>query len=89
MNNLETALKFKALGDEIRLNILELIKEKEYCVCDLTDALKIKQPAVSYHIKILCDAKLIKCRNDGKWTYYSIAITNYKELIKYLIDLSI
>lgn len=64
---------FKALADENRLEIIELLKSGEKCACKLLDALKIGQPTLSHHMHILCESGLVSARRDGKWTYYSLS----------------
>ena len=54
---------FKALCDEKRLSILELLKGGEKCACVLMEELNIAQSALSYHMKILCE-----CGNSNKQT---------------------
>lgn len=62
----------KALADKTRLEILLLLSRREMAVCELIDALKLSQPAVSHHLKILKYAQLVKDTRDGKWVFYSI-----------------
>lgn len=64
---------FKALGDENRLKILQMLKKEELCVCEVIEELQhLTQPTISHHLKILKQAGLVKDRRDGKWIYYSI-----------------
>ena len=63
---------FKAFADANRIRVLELLCEGEQCACILLDDMKISQPTLSHHMKILCDAGIVKSRRDGKWNYYSI-----------------
>lgn len=70
--NSEYIRVFKALTDENRIRVLELLCEGEQCACVLLDDLKIKQPTLSHHMKILCDSGLVVSRKEGKWNYYSI-----------------
>ncbi|MDR9787007.1 MAG: metalloregulator ArsR/SmtB family transcription factor [Peptococcaceae bacterium MAG4] len=63
---------FRAFTDENRIRILEILSEGEQCACVLLDELKISQPTLSYHMKILCESGIIKSRRVGKWNYYSI-----------------
>ena len=72
MNKNKLAQFFKALGDEHRLYILELLCTGEKCACELLEALDITQPTLSHHMKILCDSELVIGRKDGKWMHYSI-----------------
>jgi ArsR family transcriptional regulator len=71
---------FHALSDPTRLEIMERLKEGEQCVCDLTDALKAGQSRLSFHLKVLKDAGLIKDRPDGRWIYYSLDQETLEEL---------
>lgn len=57
---------FKALGEPTRLKIMRLLAEKELCVCDLEEILKISQPRVSQHLKVLKQAGLVKERREGQ-----------------------
>jgi len=61
-----------ALSDVNRLKILKLLGFREMCVCELTAALDINQPNLSYHIKKLESAGLVRSEKRGKWVYYSI-----------------
>ena len=63
---------FKAFSDANRLRVLELLCEGEQCACILLDDMKISQPTLSHHMKILCDSGIVNSRRDGKWNYYSI-----------------
>lgn len=63
---------YKALGDEARLKILEMLVDREMCVCEIIDRLNLSQPAVSHHLKTLKHAGLVNDVRDGKWIYYSL-----------------
>ncbi|MEG0274428.1 ArsR/SmtB family transcription factor [Amedibacillus sp. YH-ame10] len=63
---------FKAFCDEKRLAILELLKSGEKCACVLMEDMNISQSALSYHMKILCESGIVKPRQEGKWTHYSL-----------------
>ena len=63
---------FKALCDENRLRILEILRGGEKCACVLLSDLQISQSTLSYHMKILCDSGVVTGRKEGKWTHYSI-----------------
>ena len=69
------ALVFKALADPNRLRLLSIVKadpDGESCVCDLTEPLKLGQPTVSHHLKILVDTGLLHRQKRGTWAYYSL-----------------
>ncbi len=63
---------FKALSDETRLRIIKLLEKGELCVCDITAALDMVQPKVSFHLSTLKEAGLIKDRKQGKWIHYGL-----------------
>jgi len=63
---------FKALSDETRLRIVNLILERECCVCEVMQALDISQTRASRNLSALYDAGLLKLRKDGLWSLYSI-----------------
>jgi DNA-binding transcriptional ArsR family regulator len=66
------ALRFRALGDETRLRILEELIPGEQCVADLMERTGLGQSLVSHHLRTLRDAGLVTDRRDGRWSYYSI-----------------
>ena len=68
----EMARIFKALSDENRILILKQLRAGEKCGCELLEELKISQPTLSHHMKLLCDCSIVKSRREGKWMYYSI-----------------
>ena len=72
-NYSENARIFKAFCDENRLMILEMLQNGEKCACVLLAKLRISQPTLSHHMKILVDSGIVSARKDGKWTYYSIS----------------
>jgi len=63
---------FKALSDETRLRILNLVLERECCVCEVMQALEISQTRASRNLSVLYDAGFLKLRKDGLWSLYSI-----------------
>ena len=63
---------FKALSDETRLRVLNLVLERECCVCEIMKAMRISQSRASRSLSILYDAGLLKVRRDGLWVLYSI-----------------
>ncbi len=66
---------FRALADPHRLTILARLAraERQVCVCDITAALPLNQPAVSHHLKVLKDAGLVTSERRGTWVYYAPA----------------
>ncbi len=77
---------FSALGDPIRLKIVELLARHDaLCVCELQEAFDIGQPTVSHHLKMLLDAGLVEVQRRGTWAYYSLARETLKDLMKELV----
>lgn len=74
----------KSLSDEIRLRILNLLLERECCVCEVKQALDISQPRASRNLRILYEAGFLKLRKDGLWSVYSLDREGMKQ---YLLDL--
>lgn len=63
----------KALADPTRLRLMSLIQSHEggeACVCELTEPLRLRQPTVSHHLKVLTDAGLVERDKRGVWAYY-------------------
>lgn len=69
----EHAKVFKALCDEKRLRILELLRGGEKCACVLLEQLDLGQSGLSYHMKILVESSIVGSRQEGKWTHYKIS----------------
>jgi ArsR family transcriptional regulator len=63
----------KAMSDTNRLKIIALIlREKEVCVCEICDTLKLSQPLVSRHLKLLKEIGLLDALKEGKWVIYTL-----------------
>lgn len=80
---------FKALCDEKRLAILELLRSGEKCACVLIENMKIGQSALSYHMKILCESGIVVSRQEGKWTHYRISESGSTYAIKRLSEITV
>ena len=66
------ALRFRALGDETRLRLLELLADGERTVGDLMEATGLGQSLVSHHLRTLRQAGLVSTRREGRWVHYGI-----------------
>jgi ArsR family transcriptional regulator len=75
----------KALGDETRVKIFDMLSKGELCACKVLEEFNITQPTLSYHMRILCDCGLVNGRRDGIWMRYTINKEAY-ERIKSFID---
>ena len=63
---------FKLFSDKTRVGILWALSLSEMCVCDLSMLLKMKQPAISQHLKSLRQMRMVRTRRDGKVIYYTL-----------------
>ncbi len=78
------ALMCKALSDENRLTILELLVKGETCGCTLIDKLPISQPTLSYHLNLLNEVGLTRVTKEGTWKKYRVDKDRIDEIISYL-----
>ncbi len=62
----------KALADETRLRLLNVLKNRDMCVCELETILDLSQPNVSRHLKALKAAGLVGTHRAGQWIHYWI-----------------
>ncbi|MGD1704857.1 ArsR/SmtB family transcription factor [Dapis sp. BLCC M229] len=80
------AASFHALSDPLRIQILELLRKQELCVCDICDRLNVPQSKLSFHLKNLKEASLVQGRQNGRWIYYSLNLSQLKILEQYLAE---
>lgn len=79
---------FKALADETRLKIVDMLSCGEMCACDILEFFNVTQPTLSYHMKILADCELVNARKDGTWMRYSLNKTKFEALEKFVKGIS-
>ena len=84
-STLKLANVAKALSDPTRLKIVHLLKEKMYCVNALVRLLHIRQPAVSQHLRILRQARIVIAEKKGYWVHYSL---DTNTMIEYTAELT-
>src|SRR5271157_5510357 len=65
---------FRALADSTRLRLLNLIADREICVCYFVGILRTSQPKVSRHLAYLRRAGIVATRRDGKWMHYRLVV---------------
>ena len=75
---------FKALSDETRLKILDMLSCGEMCACDILSYLSITQSTLSYHMKILVECGLVKAARDGSWMRYRLDKARAEEVLALL-----
>lgn len=84
----EQANIFKALSEPNRLMIVDILSCGELCACKILEALKITQPTLSHHMKILCDCGLVNVRREGKWMHYYLNYQNIKNMKQLFSDIT-
>ena len=77
---------FHALSEPLRISVLELLREQELCVCELCDVLGVTQSKLSFHLKTLKEAGLVRARQEGRWIYYSLNLPQFVALEQYLAE---
>lgn len=77
------ALIFKALSDETRLKIIDMLSCGELCACDILKSFKITQPTLSYHMKILTECGIVGANRIGAWTHYTLNSEITKQVSDY------
>lgn len=83
----KTLKVIKALADENRFKIIELLLQKNFCVGALAKRLGISKSAVSQHLKILRDADLVMGEKKGYYVHYRVKLKNMKKIGEYLLKL--
>jgi len=78
---------FHALGDEKRLAVLKRLVSGERCVCELAEAAGVGQSLLSFHLRVLKDAGLVRVRRVGRWGFYSVDVETVGGLQSFLGDL--
>ncbi|MBP1744501.1 MAG: transcriptional regulator, ArsR family [Firmicutes bacterium] len=76
----------KALSDETRIKIFDMVLKEELCACRLLEEFSITQPTLSYHMKILSDSGLVKARKDGVWMRYSASEEGLESIRKFFSE---
>ena len=77
----EFATIFKALSDETRLRVIDMLSCKEMSACDILSNFTLSQSTLSYHMKILIEAGVVDARREGLWTKYSINDDTFNRLV--------
>jgi len=78
---------FKALNDQTRRDILELLKAKELTAGEIADKFDISKPSISHHLDLLKQAGLIEADKQGQFIYYSLNTTVMDEFFKWIVEL--
>lgn len=84
LSNTEYAPIFKAMSDETRLKILQMLVKEELCACHILEEFNITQPTLSYHMKILVDCNLVYGEKDGNWIRYRLNQFRIKDITVFM-----
>jgi len=76
----------KALGDPIRLQLVDVLRlhAGKVCVCELVPLFDLAQPTISHHLKVLRDAGMVGSERQGLWAYYYVIPGALRELSEWL-----
>src|SRR5437773_5649340 len=76
----------KALGDPIRLQLVDVLRGHagKVCVCELTPLFDVGQPTVSHHLKVLREAGVVDSERRGLWAYYYVRPEALEEVSRWL-----
>ena len=85
---LEYTKVFKALGDPKRAMIVDMLSCGELCACMILEKFEMSQSTLSHHMKLLCESGLVKSREQGKWTYYSLDADAVGKTKQFFCDLT-
>lgn len=77
---------FHALSEPLRIRLIELLRDQELCVCELCEVLEVSQSKLSFHLKTLKQAGLVRSRQEGRWIYYSLNLPQFVVLEQYLAE---
>lgn len=85
---LEHTKIFKALGEPKRAMIVDMLSCGELCACKILEKFKMSQSTLSHHMKLLCECGLVKGREEGKWTYYSLDADTISKTKQFLFNIT-
>jgi len=80
---------FKALNDQTRRDILEMLREMDMTAGDIADRFEMTKPSISHHLSILKQANLVIDIRKGQFIYYSLDTTVMDEIAKWFIQFNI
>ena len=84
----ENSKLLKALADPTRLAIIDMLSCGEMCACNILKKFNFTQPALSHHMKVLCDSGLVFGRREGAWMYYTLNTEKFKEVARFIAHIS-
>ena len=78
----------KAISDETRLKIIDMLSCGEMCACDILEEFSISQSTLSYHMKILAESGLVNADRDGAWMRYTLNKDKTNKIISFLTQIT-
>ena len=78
---------FKALNDQTRREIVELLKTKDMTAGEIADHFNISKPSISHHLDLLRQADIVSSVKQGQFIYYSLNTTVFDEIISWVLGL--
>ena len=88
MNYSEFAPVFKAMSDEKRLKIIDMLSNGSLCACKILEQFDFTQPALSQHMKVLVEVGLVSGVRVGNWMHYSLVKEKYEEVVSFIKQIS-
>lgn len=77
---------FKALNDDTRRSIMELLKQGEKSAGEIANQFNISKPSISHHLDLLKQADLIKSQKKGQYIYYSLHTRSLEEVFRWFVQ---
>ncbi|MBD0333375.1 MAG: winged helix-turn-helix transcriptional regulator [Chitinophagaceae bacterium] len=77
---------FKALNDQTRREILELLQERDMAAGEIAERFNMSWPSISHHLDLLRQADLVRTKKNGQFVYYSLNTTVVDEIVKWLMQ---
>ena len=92
LSSLQTCSKdtlriLKALADETRLEIIQMLCREEMCACKILKNFDITQPTLSYHLRILTECGLLDSKREGAWIHYTLNQAAFAAVSSFFSDL--
>jgi len=80
MTNKQYAEIFKALSDETRVQVVQMLTTEKQCACQILKRFPISQPTLSHHMRILTQSGLVSMEKSGKWVHYGINAETFNQI---------
>lgn len=78
----------KAMSDETRLKVIDMLSCGELCACELLEEFNISQSTLSYHMNILSESGLVNARRDGSKMVYTLKKENIEEILDFITHIT-